>query len=94
MKEHNFFQEMTAIYERFLDEESKKVFEARIAYMLDCNRDNYIKAMSDIYHDWRALEIGEKLKENQKIILFGCGHDGRQAYRVLTNAGYEIAYYL
>lgn len=93
MERHNYFREMVTIYERLLDEESKKVFEARITYMLDDDRDNYMETMRDIYHDWQVPEIEEKRKDDQEIILFGCGHDGRQAYRTLMSAGYEIACY-
>lgn len=77
MERHNYFREMVTIYERLLDEESKKVFEARITYMLDDDRDNYMETMRDIYHDWQVPEIEEKRKDDQEIILFGCGHDGR-----------------
>lgn len=84
---------MIEIYKRLSDEESKKIFEARIAYMLDNNKDNYIKAISDIYRDWTILEIEEELKSNQEIILFGCGHDGRQACTLLMWGGYKISYY-
>lgn len=93
IKYHNYFQEMIAIYERLSDGESKKIFEARITYMLDNNRDNYIKAIGDIYRDWAISEIEEKLKTNQEIILFGCGHDGRQACMLLMWVGYKTAYY-
>lgn len=93
MKKHNYYEEMTAIYDRLLDEESKKIFEARITYMLDGNMDNYMEAMADLYHDWHILEVGEIRKENQEIILFGCGHDGRQAYRLLMSEGIKVTYY-
>lgn len=93
MKTLNYFQSMMAIYERLLDEESKKVFEARIAYMLDHDVDDYNNLMGEIYHDWKILEIEERLNDGQEIILFGCGHDGRQVYRLLTRGDYKVAYY-
>lgn len=40
MKTLNYFQSMMAIYEHLLDEESKKVFDERIAYMLDYSNGN------------------------------------------------------
>lgn len=94
MEKRNYFREMLAIYERLQDEESKRVFEIRIAYILNRNMDNYVGALLDYYHDWRPLEIDERRIEDQEVILFGCGHDGRQACRLLmSGGGVKVAYY-
>lgn len=88
----NYYQKMMAIYERLLDKESKILFEARISYLLDHNQENYIKTVCGLYDDWRAWDF-EKGIERRDIIIFGCGHDGKEANKLLSAWGYKVLYF-
>ena len=85
----NYYQMMMRIYERLLDEESRKLFELRIAYLIDNNQDNYMKAVCKLYDDWKAVDIEEKAKAGG-VIVFGCGRDGKMANILLSAWGYKV----
>ena len=71
---------------------SKILFEARISYLLDHNQENYIKTVCGLYDDWRAWDF-EKDMERRDIIIFGCGHDGKEANKLLSAWGYKVLYF-
>lgn len=96
IEKRNYYQKMNEIYERLQDEESKKLFEARITYMLTENQDFYMEDMHNIYDDWKtSVELEARLDEvhPQGIIIFGCGYGGRGTKRILSFWGYQTDYF-
>lgn len=88
---------MNETYNRLQDEESRRLYEARISYLFNRDADEFIRMIDSLYavSDWRSDELEEKICEvNPKgIIIFGCGHDGRRTKEVLSLCGYEISYF-
>lgn len=99
------FTKMMEIYDHLQDEESRSLFNARVAYLLntlqgqdiDAATDEFLKIIEELYDnkDWHSSELEEKITSiNPKgIIIFGCGHDGRMTYRLLTSWGYQVSYF-
>lgn len=85
---------MEKIYTALQDEESRRLFDARVEYMISRDGDLFVDRIFELNHDfpkkWRCREIERVLKDNQKIIIYGCGHDGKISKRVLDICGYEI----
>lgn len=85
------------VYDALQDEESRSLFDARVQYMISRNNDLYIDTifeLNKIYpKKWRCYEIERVLEDGQKIIIYGCGHDGKVSKRVLEICGYSIAYW-
>ena len=96
-KMNNYYQSMTEIYNRLQDEESKTLFEARIAYLVNRDQDDYIQTIGNVYSDWHPLpELQKKIsmfKSLDGIIVFGCGVGGRATKRILSFWGYEVSYF-
>lgn len=96
MEIRNYFQKMNEIYEKLQDEESRKLFEARITYMFTQNQDLYMEDMFHIYDDWEMLtELEDKINEvhPKGIIIFGCGYGGKGTRRILSFWGHQTAYF-
>lgn len=81
-----YFKKMTDIYARLQDEESKKLFEARISYALKDDQTAYMESIGALYDDWNLQEeLEEKMKDKPDgIIIFGCGHAGKMIDRMLV----------
>ncbi len=85
------------IYGALCDEESRRLFEARVAYMFDQNSEDYVDRVyrlnEDFPKNWSCRELERLLKEGQEIIIYGCGHDGKILRRELELCGYSAAYW-
>lgn len=87
---------LSVIEERMADNLSKDVFHARFEYLLyrdmDSFRDN-ILGLSELYNQqWRIFELDRMCAGREKvegIIIFGCGINGKQAYRLIKGSGYR-----
>lgn len=67
-----------------LDEESKKIFNARLGYMATQDMQSYMKTIRDVNKVWRCTELEEKLQDkDKKLILYGCGADGMENKKIL-----------
>ncbi len=73
---------------QIVDDESKKIFDARIQYMKDGDDDRYIKYVTSLYDDYRCRELKEfGVKEEDRIIIRGAGRDGQRVLHVLQLCG-------
>lgn len=82
------------IYAALQDEESKMLFDARVEYMIGRDEDKYIEKIFELKNFfpkiWQCPEIESVLKDNQKIIIYGCGHDGKRIKKALEMCGYSV----
>lgn len=77
---------ISTIREAMLDEESRLLMDARIAYMEEDDEFRFYKRMdSFVNREWHCREIEDFRagREEKKIIIFGCGHDGKSTKRIL-----------
>lgn len=85
------------VYNALQDDESRNLFDARVQYMLDRDTDAYIDALFELNQlypkKWRCPEIELALGEGQRIVIYGCGHDGKIVKRNLEICGYAISYW-
>lgn len=89
----DFSKKVQLIYEHLQDDESKKIFEARLDYFIDRNTDNYIKKMLQMYSDWKCcVEVYLKEEElgNRCIVIYGCGRDGVANLKLLKLWNYKV----
>lgn len=89
------YHKMTKIYNRLQDDESKALFNAKITYLLNQNLDEFLEFIKCLYApgEWTSEELEEKiaLVHPRGIIIFGCGHDGRETKKLLELWNYEVA---
>lgn len=82
------------IYCALADDESKEWFDARVEYMVDMDGNKYIEKIFELNNvfpkTWRCPEIERVKKNNQKIIIYGCGHDGKIIKKALEICGYSV----
>lgn len=79
---------ISRISDALSDEESRILFDARIDYLFTGDEDKYFDVIESLPHEWKCAEMfGIDVKT--KIIIFGCGHDGRKTNRILKRSGYE-----
>ena len=96
MQIKNYFQQMSEIYKHLQDDESKKLFEARIAYLIENDKSRYISRLGEIYQDWYCAEdLKEEFKHRKfnNIIIFGCGYLGMMLKGQLEAMGYKVGFF-
>lgn len=91
------YNRMVQIYNHLQDDESKTLFDARITYLIDHDKDKFVQSLHRLYSDsdWHSAELEVRISQiNPKgIIIFGCGHDGRITNRLLKLMKYEAVYF-
>lgn len=89
--------DLDRIYDALCDEESRQLFDARVAYMLDRDDEAYVEEICRLNgvfpKEWRCRELEGVLKPGQEIVIYGCGHDGKILKRELKLCGYSAAYW-
>lgn len=85
--------------EMLLDDESKKIFDARIEYLRTEDIFLFIKRIQSVYNDFRYPELESFLrgwgKEEKHIrfVIFGAGHEGEIAFEILKHTKYSSKIY-
>lgn len=93
---NNYYQKMTMIYEKLQDEESQRLFEARLAYTMDSCIDSFTETIGRIYTDYNgSCELEQKLYQlNPKgIIIFGCGYLGKMISGLLNGLHFDVSFF-
>lgn len=68
-----------------MDEESKKIFDSRIEYMITRNEERFEEALFDEKKDYYCLEIDSVLQgSGLDIVIFGVGKYGRKTNKNLS----------
>ena len=91
MHYRNLLSKVDWIYNKLEDKESKELFDARVDYMITGDEDKFYKVI-DSLSGWKCMELGKILSETQtdKIIIYGCGHDGMRTKKTIEMCGYSL----
>ncbi len=83
------------IRERLQDEQSKVLFDARLYYSITGDKWQLYKAIDLMEKEWHCPVLEDFLsKSNGKgIVVWGCGHDGREAKRALAVCRCHLDYF-
>lgn len=83
------------IKERLQDEQSEMLFDARLHYSITQDKWQLYKAVSLLEKVWHCPMLEEFMQQSagKGIVIWGCGHDGREAKRTLDVCGYHLDYF-
>lgn len=86
---------LNKVYNALVDDESKRLFEARLALAIGGDIDKFEDIIADMYNDWTCQELEHWLSQInvRGIIIYGCGHDGKRLKRNLEKWGYTISWF-
>lgn len=95
------FDEMSYIRSRLCDEESKKIFDARLQLAVDSDysaffhniKENKCFCQSGELETCETFEDFFKKNKNKKIIIYGAGYVGRMNQDILEACGYTVFAY-
>lgn len=83
---HGMVEKINRVYNRLQDEESRRLFDARLTYTIDKNTAPFFDAVGSMYEDWYSPQLEERLAAThaKEIIVFGSGYMGVITKRLLT----------
>lgn len=89
------FVRIRELKEKFVDKESQDIFDARIDYMLDADRDSFYEKVNPYLRRVFSDEIENKLKEIsvRGIIIYGCGYQGLYDKSVIEKCGHSVDFF-
>ena len=89
-------EKINVIYDRLVDDESRKIYDARINYLVTKNEDEYIEHICNPCDNWRNKRVEDALKaqKTDEIIIYGSGVYGLKSKRVIEMCGYKVSYFV
>lgn len=89
---HNYRDKINEIYSRLLDEESRKIFDARVDYFITKDEDAFLENISGEDEVWNCRHVKNALQKTgaETIIIYGCGCYGKRSKKVLELCGYKV----
>lgn len=76
------------------DEESLRIFNARVDFMCTRDKEAYFAAIDTLPKKWKCSELLTKLNEqDKKIIVYGYNQFARDQKRVLELSGFTLSYW-
>lgn len=77
------------------DQTSVLLFNARLHYSITRDKKQFYKAVDTVEKNWICPELERFLEKTQGegIIVWGCGHDGKETKRVLDLCGHPPAFF-
>lgn len=90
----SYFENLNISYQnikkRLMDEESVKLFDARVEYTFTRNLEKLNNEFFDKTKQWRCIELENFCRDlpERKIVLFGAGKVGRKTKEYLNVCGY------
>ena len=75
-----------------LDDESKRLYDARVNYLFDKDFYSYVDAIFNEEHTWNISLIDRVFKEDcdiDRIVIFGCGSEGKYVRKLLHRTRYS-----
>lgn len=83
------------IKERLQDEQSEMLFDARLHYSITQDKWQLYKAVGLLERVWHCPMLEEFIQQSagKGIVIWGCGHDGREAKRTLDVCGFHLDYF-
>ncbi len=92
MECNNLVLRLYKILNSLQDEESKIIFEARVAYLFTRNEGEYYKILEKVRKNSYCAELEDFLKDNQEnqgIIIYGAEEEGVRTKKLLDSCGRE-----
>lgn len=91
----SIMDKLNRVYNNLMDEESRKIFNVRLKYVVDKNQDEFEDGIGDLYIDWKCNELVECISkiDSKGIIIFGSGHDGKRQKKHLEKWGYKVDFF-
>lgn len=97
MSVQNKVNTVLEVYSKLDDEESRKIFESRLQFLEDGNRQNLIDMCRKIVDNKQfcSERLSEFLcnKDKNKVIIFGGGLDGNYTLTILRKIGINVSYF-
>ncbi len=86
---------ISKIKEKLQDEQSEMLFDARLHYSITQDKWQLYKAVSLLEKVWHCPMLEEFMQQSagKGIVIWGCGHDGREAKRTLDVCGFHLNYF-
>ncbi|SFO07003.1 methyltransferase, FkbM family [Pseudobutyrivibrio sp. UC1225] len=81
------------IYDHLSDDESKKIFNMRLKYLISCDEREYVTSNMMLYNDWKMIDGLRAPEIEDPLIICTAGHDGLLNKTVLSKLGYQILCY-
>lgn len=63
------------IYDKLQDEESRRIYQARLEYLFDGDEAQYFEQVARLHDDWRASAKVDACKKAEHVVLCGLGGD-------------------
>ena len=88
-------EKISKIKERLQDDQSGMLFDARLYYSLTGDKWQLYKAVDLLEKAWHCPILEDFLNQSagKGIVIWGCGHDGREAKRTIDVCGYHLDYF-
>lgn len=75
------------------DNESKDIFDARIQYLLNGDRDTFVENVEPYLRNIVSWELNEAMKNRDGIVIYGSGYYGVYDKKVVELCGYKVDYF-
>ena len=88
------YNTLEKVYSWLEDEESRKIFDARLSFVFTGNQWEFYDRLASIrggqLYFQPELDTFMKDKHERQIVLYGAGRDGRTYARLLSGCGYRV----
>lgn len=86
------WDDFAKVYNLFEDELSKKIYEAKVNWYFKGGKDETNDILYEYYEDSKI--VGLEKYNCKNVAICGAGNYGRQSFKALTHAGYNICAFL
>ena len=88
----DLMKSVAAVETHLTDDMSKQLYELRLKYFLNRNRNEFCSDILDLGFDWQIPALDEMYRINDQVkslVLFGSGTDGKYALKLLQHSKYK-----
>ena len=91
----DIFYRINEIRNKLSDDISKVIFEARLSYLFEGDRDNFIEKIEPYIDNMYCGEISQNIARTKTkgIIIYGCGYEGLYDKKVVELCGYKVSFF-
>lgn len=87
----SYYEKLSHIRSNFLDDESKRIFDARLQYVFDHDWVNFFEnTRQESYHQMRDFKDFYEKECGGKVVIYGCGMYGKYAAKLFDACGISI----
>ena len=83
------------IYSALMDDESKKLFKARVNLMRNGDEEEFFETIVKMYNEGYCGQVEEYLQAmpSDGIVIYGCGYEGRKNKAILDKCKQNVSCY-